>query len=454
MPKQADPVAGSTLWHGFTNMRDFRRRGISIAEADGVWVVDSNNKRYLNAFAGLCNMSLGGAHPEIIEAIRDQANKLMYFPIERATHKAADDYAQRLAEVTPDGLNTVFFASTGSEAVETIIKMMRQCQRIRFGPDTIKLGIIALDRAYHGVTYGALSATGTAFHRFRDQFEPLAPCFYHAPSPYAYRCESGCGGTCTLACADAVESVITRVGPEKIAGVLVEPAMGVGGVIVPPAEYHQRIREICDQHDILLGFDEVITGFGRLGEWFGANFFDAKPDFMALSKGINSGYLPFGAVVVRDAVYQEFLSSVSGFLATGSTTNGNPLCCAAALATLDIMQRDGVVDQARKTGEYLLRTFDNLREYPIVGDVRGAGLMLGIELVKDRGTKELIAQRHWQAIEDRIALSGLIIGSQGVEGLGGTIGVVPPLTITTEEVDEIYQRLDRVLARYSRLIGK
>ncbi|AFU03186.1 aspartate aminotransferase family protein [Nocardia brasiliensis] len=454
MPNQIASEPDSTFWHGFTNMRGFRRRGISIAAADGVWVVDTEGKRYLNAFGGLCNLSLGGAHPEIIDAIREQAGKLLYFPIERATHQAADEYARRLAAVTPEGLNTVFYASTGSEANETVLKMMRQYQRLRFGDDTTKLGVIALDRAYHGVTYGALSATGSAFRRFRKQFEPLTPGFHHAPSPYAYRCESGCAGTCTLACADTIELMIERLGAHTIAGVLVEPALGVGGAIVPTREYHERLREICDRNDLLLAYDEVITGFGRLGEWFGADYFGVRPDFMALSKGINSGYLPFGAVVVRDVVYREFLSAVDGFIATGSTTNGNPLCCASALATLEVMQRDGIVDQVRQTGKYLFDKFENLREHTIVGDIRGAGLLMGIELVKDRATKEPIPQQQWQVIEDRLALSGLIIGSQGAEGLGGTIGIVPPLTITTDEVDELYRRLDGVLARYARLTAK
>lgn len=454
MPNQAVPNGESTFWHGFTNMRGFRRRGVSIAEADGVWVVDTEGRRYLNAFAGLCNLSLGGAHPEIIEAIREQAGKLLYFPIERATHPIAEEYAHRLTRVTPEGLNTVFYASTGSEANETIIKMIRQCQRLRYGPDTTKLQIVALDRAYHGVTLGALSATGSAFRRFRDQFEPLVPGFHHAPTPYAYRCAVGCGGTCDLSCADALERVIDRVGPENIGGVMVEPALGVGGAIVPPAAYHARIREICDRHHILLAFDEVITGFGRLGEWFGADYFGVTPDFMALSKGINSGYLPFGAVVVRDQVYGEFLSAVDGFIATGSTTNGNPLCCAAALATLDVMERDGIVAHVRETGKYLFDRCEDLRRHSIVGDIRGAGLLMGIELVKDRETKEPIPQQQWQVIEDRIALSGLIMGSQGAEGLGGTIGIVPPLTITTDDIDELYRRLDSVLARYSRLTAK
>ncbi|MCM6775615.1 aspartate aminotransferase family protein [Nocardia sp. CDC159] len=454
MPNRAVPETESTLWHGFTNMRGFRRRGISIAGADGVWVTDNDGNRYLNAFAGLCNLSLGGSHPEIVAAIREQAGKLLYFPIERATHHIADDYARRLTGVTPEGLNIVFYASTGSEANETVIKMMRQYQRLRRGPDTAKLGVVALDRAYHGVTYGALSATGSAFRRFREQFEPLLPGFHHAPTPYAYRCAFDCANMCTLACADAVEAVIERVGADRIAGVLVEPALGVGGAIVPTAAYHRRLREICDRHDILLAYDEVITGFGRLGEWFGADYFGVRPDFMALSKGINSGYLPFGAVVVRDEIYREFLTEVDGFIATGSTTNGNPLCCAAALATLDIMERDGIVDHAREMGKYLFDKFENLREYPIVGDIRGAGLLMGIELVRDRRTKEPIPKQQWQVIEDRIALAGLIMGSQGAEGLGGTIGIVPPLTITRDEIDEIYRRLDGVLARYSRLTAK
>lgn len=442
----------STFWHGFTNMRRFGQRSVNIVEADGAWVKDDKGNAYLNAYSSLVNLNLGGSQTEIADAISRQAHRLPYFTIERATHDAAEEYARRLTRLTPDGLNTVFYASTGAEANETVFKLMRQYQRVRHGKDTEKLAIITLDRGFHGVTYGAISATGSSFRHWREPFEPLVPGFHHAPSPYAYRCSLGCGGTCDVSCADAVETMIERLGPDKVAGVMVEPVLGVGGVLMPPPGYHERLRELCDRHDVLLAFDEVITGFGRLGTWFGADYFGVVPDFMSLSKGINGGYLPFAAVVLKEEIYDTFLTGVDGFVPTGSTNNGNPICCASGIAALDVMERDGIVDRVARNGKYMFEKFSAFLDYPIVGDIRGAGLLMGIELVRNKETREPIPAHQWQIIEDRIALSGLILGSSGSEGIGGNIGVAPPLTIETGEIDEIYDRLDGVFSRYAKLI--
>lgn len=442
----------SAVWHGFTNMRRFLQRPICVVEAQGAWVRDAEGNTYLNAFSSLLNLNLGGGQADIADRIAQQARQLPYFPIERATHGPAEEYARRLVAKMPAGLNHVFYASTGSEANETVIKTVRQYQRIRHGDNTDKWEIIALDRGYHGVTLGALSATGSSFSRWRNQFRPLLPGFHHVSSPYAYRCKFGCGGACTLKCADAVRAKIEEVGPTRIGGVLVEPVLGVGGVVKPPREYHERLRAICDEYGIVLAYDEVVTGFGRLGTWFGADYFGVTPDLMALSKGINGGYLPFGAVVVKDEIYRAFMATDMGVFANGSTTNGNPICCASALATLDIIERDELIERGRATGTYMFELFDHLHEYPIVGEIRGAGLLMGIELVRDRSSREPIPDDQWEIIESRLALSGLILGSSSGEMGATIIGVAPPLTTSREDIEELYRRIAQVIERYSTLI--
>lgn len=441
----------SPVWHGFTDMTRFRRSPMRIVSAEGSYVTDATGKRYLNAFSSLMNLNLGGGRQDIVDRIARQAESLPYFTIERATHQPAEEYAARLAAVAPAGLDYVFYASTGSEANETIIKTIRQYQRIRNGPDTAKTEIIALDRGYHGVTLGALSATGTAFAHWRDQFSPLLPGFRHVPSPYAYRCRVGCGGNCDLSCARAVRAEVLAAGPDRVAGIMVEPVLGVGGVIAPPRAYHQYLRELCDEFGMLLAFDEVVTGFGRLGEWFAADYFGVTPDLMAVSKGINGGYLPFAAVVASGGVHDAFADHASGFFANGSTTNGHPVCCASGLATLDALEK-GLIDTARERGKYLFERFADLAGAPIVGEIRGAGLLMGIELVTSREARSPVPAPQWEVILDRLATSGLIVGSSGPDMGATMLGIAPPLTVTEDEIDRIYAVVSDTVHRYSRLL--
>jgi adenosylmethionine-8-amino-7-oxononanoate aminotransferase len=440
------------LWHGFTNMRQFEANTLCIQEADGIWVTDTDGKRYINAISSLLNLNLGGGCTEIVDAIAKQAEKLPYFTIERATHEIAEIYAERLIERTPEGLNRVFYASTGAEAVEWIIKLARQYQRIRYGKNTRKLEFISLDRGFHGVTLGALSATGSVFAPWREPYEPLLPGFHHVETPYPYRCTLGCGGVCNLACAESVERKIQELGEDRVAAVIIEPVLGGGGAHAPTMEYHRRLREICDAHDVLLVFDEVITGFGRLGSWFGADHFGVTPDLMALSKGINGGYLPFGAVVLRDQIYEAFDASSAGYIPSGSTTNGHPVCCASALATLDYMDREKIVPHARAAGEHMFERFQELEHHPLVGEIRGAGLLMALELVSNRETKTPMPPELWDALSARLALNGVIAACSSAE-MGVTYMLIaPPLIIETEEIDEMYARIKTVLDHYSRLI--
>jgi adenosylmethionine-8-amino-7-oxononanoate aminotransferase len=444
--------ANSKVWHGFTNMRRFLRSPLTIVAADGCYVTDEHGNRYLNAFSSLMNLNLGGGQQDIVKRISDQATALPYFPIERATHQPAEEYARRLTELTPAGLDYVFYASTGSEANESIIKIIRQHQRLKHGATTRKIGIIALDRGYHGITLGALSATGTAFTQWREQFAPLLPGFHHVPAPYSYRCPFFCAGSCDLSCARAVRTKIEEVGPENLAGIMVEPVLGVGGVLAPPREYHLYLRELCREFDLILAFDEVVTGFGRLGEWFAAHYYDVAPDLMALSKGINGGYLPFGAVAVSSGIYDTFAEHDNGFFANGSTTNGHPVCCASALATLDALQ-GGVIDQAREQGAYLFKRFRELSDNAIVGEIRGIGLLMGIELVADPRSRKPLPQEQWDIILGRLASSGLIIGSSNSDMGATVLGIAPPLTVLGEEIDDIYRIVSSTIQRYSRFLS-
>jgi adenosylmethionine-8-amino-7-oxononanoate aminotransferase len=441
-------LADSRVWHGFTNMRRFARSPLTIVAAEGCYVTDERGNRYLNAYSSLMNLNLGGGRQDIVSKIADQAAVLPYFPIERATHKPAEEYARRLTGLMPAGLDYVLYASTGSEANESVIKIIRQHQRLRHGVATGKTGIIALDRAYHGITLGALSATGTAFAQWRDQFAPLLPGFHHVPAPYSYRCPFSCAGACDLSCARAVRAKIEEAGPESLAGIMVEPVLGVGGVLAPPREYHLYLRELCREFDLLLAFDEVVTGFGRLGEWFAADYYGVTPDLMALSKGINGGYLPFAAVVVSAGIYDTFAAHDNGFFANGSTTNGHPVSCASALATLDALQ-GGVVDQAREQGAYLFKRFRELSGNAMVAEIRGVGMLMGIELVADRSSRTPLSQEQWDVILGRLASSGVIVGSSNLDMGATVLGIAPPLTVTREEIDNIYEIVSGTIQRYS-----
>jgi adenosylmethionine-8-amino-7-oxononanoate aminotransferase len=377
----------------------------------GAVIWDQHGKPYLDALAGLWNVIVGHGRRELAEAAARQMSQLAYATAYTgSTNPRAIELGERLAALCYPSINRFFFTSGGAESNETAIKTARFFARVSGYPNKYK--IIGRRWGYHGTTLAAMSATGIS--SYWPMFEPRVPGFIHIESPYPYRFAPPAGmgegdqRTPGVIAADLLEEAIRREGPDTVAGFLAEPVQGAGGVIVPPDDYWPRIRQICDRYQVLLLADEVITGFGRTGEWFALSRYGIEPDVIAFAKGITSGYFPLGGVGVSDRIAEAIDS------ATGANTwmhaftySGHPTGCAVALANLDIIEREGLVQRAAVLGQRLLRGLQTLASHPHVGDVRGLGLMAAVELVADKSTKaefppqEQVGQRVHQATQRR-----------------------------------------------------
>jgi adenosylmethionine-8-amino-7-oxononanoate aminotransferase len=377
-------LAPDRLWRHFTPAR---YSPIVIERGEGCYIWDTEGNRYLDSLAALYCVNIGyGPWPEIAEAAAEQLNRLPFFTnwVGFATPPALE-LSEKLSTLVPIDVGRIFFVSGGSEAVETALKLARQYHRLRGEPTRYKF--VTRRSAYHGTTMGALSVNGNA--GLRAQFEPLLPGCLHAPLPYRYRCPY-CSERpeCTLRCADEIDDIIRAEDAQTVAAVLLEPVQNSGGSITPPPGYFERVREICDEHGVLLVADEVICGFGRVGDWFGSTRYGIEPDVMTIAKGITSAYAPLGAVVASEKVIDPFFEEGKRLFVHGITFGGHPLSCAIALANLEIMEREDLVGHVqRHTGDFRA-AFDRLRdEHPMVGDVRGDGFFYSLELVKDKETK-------------------------------------------------------------------
>ena len=420
---------------------------ICVEGGDGVFVTDSLGNRFLDGQAGLWNVNVGHGRPEIKQAIVDQLDKLSYYStFGLTTNKPSVDLAALLCRLAaPEGMTRAFFSSGGSEANEAAIKIARQYWRLMGNPARTK--IISLRRAYHGVTLGALSANGYTY--YREQFEPLLPGFIQTETPYLYRNpftddheELG------RLCAELLEREIIYQGPSSIAAFMAEPVQGAGGVIVPPPGFWPRLREVCTRHGVLMIADEVVTGFGRLGSMFGSRAWGVQPDIMVFAKGINSGYVPLGATMINARVAEPFDSEDDAqftprAFAHGTTYAGHPLACAAALANLKIVEDENLPANAGAVGAHLLARFRALQaRHRNIGDVRGMGLMLGIELVSDKASKKPfeLSDGFGQKIWERCIARGVLI-----RNLADTFIVSPPLTLTIAQADLIADTFDAAI---------
>jgi taurine-pyruvate aminotransferase len=433
------------LWHGSLQHQGLEKHPpLEVVQAEGCYVFDSEGHRYLDAMAGLWCVNVGYGRKEIVAAVADQMTRLPYYPLTQS-HPPAAQLAARLAELLPADLGRVFFLNSGSEAVETALKMARQYAR-RVNPGQNRYKIIARHRAYHGFTMGALSATGQVSRK--RAFEPLVPGFLHVAPPDHYRC-AFCQGEpgCTLTCADEFDRVIRLEGPETVAAVILEPTIGGGGVFHAPEGYLERVRQICDRHGVLLILDEVITGFGRTGKIFAFEHANIRPDILVLAKGITSGYLPLAATVATDAIFDAFLSETddSAKFAQLSTFGGHPCSCAAGLANLQILTRERLWENAAQVGA---RLADRLRalDSPRIGEVRGRGLLIGLEMIAD-SNRTPMPEREVVALQGAIRKAGVIVGrnSDTVPGLGNVLTIAPPLTITEEQAEAIVAVVGKTL---------
>jgi taurine-pyruvate aminotransferase len=434
------------LWHGNLQHQGLEKNPpLEVDRADDVWIWDGEGRRYLDAMAGLWCVNVGYGRREIVDAVATQMARMPYYPLSQS-HGPAAQLAARLSSLLPEALNRVYFVNSGSEAVETALKMARQYSRLAH-PGQNRYKIIARYRGYHGFTMGAMSATGQVLRK--QAFEPLVPGFLHVAPPDHYRCEFCSGESrCSLTCADEFERVIRMEGPESVAAVILEPAIGGGGVFPAPDGYLTRVREICDRYGVLLILDEVITGFGRTGKMFGFEHANVQPDILTVAKGLTSGYLPLAATVTTERIF-ETLNCATGTtakFAQVSTFGGHPCSCAAGLANLDILTRERLWENSARVGRYLLDRLVAL-ESPSIGEVRGYGLLIGLEMVCDRNRTPM-AEAQVIQIQKKVREAGVIVGRNNdtVPGLCNVLTLAPPLTLTAEGADIIVGAIERALS--------
>ncbi len=431
------------LWAPFTQMGDIDEEiePLVIVTGEGARVTDSQGKEYIDGHAALWLANVGFGRQEIVDAASEQLRRLSYFPsFAGMANDVAVTLAERLVAMTElEGMNRVFFSSGGSEAVETALKMARQYWRLN-GQDR-RYKIISRRKAYHGVTMGALAATGLVGNR--RLFEPMVPGFRHIEAPHCYHCPYGLErNTCDLVCARELERTIQFEGPDTVAAFIGEPVMGAGGVIVPPDGYWQEIERICRKYDVLLIADEVITGFGRTGEMFACRHWGVKPDIFVFAKALTSGYLPLGATLTGEEIFQVCLGKhgEGREFRHGNTYSGHPAGCAAAMANIDIIEREDLVTRSRENGEYLLERLRELEELPVVGDVDGLGLMARVELVQEDGRPFPPEDVVGLGVARQMMRRGIIL-----RALGDVISFSPPLVIDRSEIDSMVDVLAEIL---------
>jgi adenosylmethionine-8-amino-7-oxononanoate aminotransferase len=429
--------------HPITELRRHEEAGAQIfVGGQGIELELADGRRVIDGFSGLFNINVGHGRTEIADAVQQQMRTLAYYPsFWDFGNEPACRLAERLVGLLPADrqLTHLLFSSGGSEANEANFKFARLYHAVRGKPDKRK--IISRRWAFHGATRAAGSATGIlAYHALIEQDASHA---YFAP-PYCYRCEFGrTRPDCGVPCAHDLETAILREGADNVAALIIEPVMGTGGVLVPPSDYFAPIQEICRRHDVLLILDEVVTGFGRMGEWFGMQLWDIRPDLVSFAKGLSSGYLPLSASVVSDHVYSTIRDQMPDGLPLmfGLTYNNHPTCCAAALANLDIIEREGLVENARVVGAYLLdRLRDAFGRSPIVGEIRGQGLLAAVEIVRDQQSKEPFP--NFEDPHDIVAdayREGLI-----ARAMFQCVALSPPLITTRAAVDRMVGILQSV----------
>jgi len=393
-----------------------------VVKAEGCWFWNADGKKYLDFSSQLVNMNIGHQHPKIIAALKEQADKVCYVTPNYASEPRAR-LAELIAKHTPGDLVKTLFTLGGAEANDNAIKIARAF--------TGRQKLLARYRSYHGATYGAISLTGDPR---RPPVEPGIPGVVHVFEPYCYRCSFGKSYPgCGLECAEHVREVMLYEGPQNIAAFFVEPVTGTNGVFVPPKEYLPRIREICDEFGILLVADEVMTGWGRTGKWFGVDNWDVVPDMMTMAKGVTQGYVPLGAVVVNQKI-ADWLDE--NMLWCGLTYSGHPLACATGVATVQVYEEENLIENAAKMGEIMKKRLEEIKfKHPSVGDVRSIGLFAAIELVKDRETKEPLAP--WNGPDPGVM--GQLSGCLKEKGVyiyprWNYLFLAPPIAINEEEL--------------------
>lgn len=423
--------------------KDVIKKGIPIiTKGEGCYVFDLEGRSYLDFVAGVTRpVHVGYGRKDLAEAIMKQAIELPYFTPMHFTNLRAMELAEVLGGLTPDKVDNFLFVCDGSEAVESAMKLAKQYHFYKGEKQRFK--VISRRGAYHGVTSLALRALGTVLP-MRQSMEPLTPGSVFVESPYCYRCPLRLSyPDCDIACAKEVRRIIEFEGPDQISTFIGEPIQQGFGALAPPPEYWPIIRDICDDYGVLLIIDEVICGFGRTGRWFGIEYFGIQPDLMTMAKGISSGYVPLGAVGCTD----EVIDPVDTFEHLHTYAN-HPVACAAGLKNIEIIKKENLIERSAEIGKYFLDALKSLEEYPIVGEVRGSGLWLGIDFTTDKKTKELFPMSRLSSLVDRAQRKGLIIKLMGL-----ALEMAPPLIIEKSEIDRGVKILHECIAEEAKDMG-
>jgi adenosylmethionine-8-amino-7-oxononanoate aminotransferase len=420
-----------------------------IVRGEGHRVWDIHGKEYIDGLAGLFTVNAGHGRKRLADAAAKQAEQLAYFPIWSYAHPSAIELADRLASHTPGDLNRVFFTTGGGEAVETAFKLAKYYWKLRGKPTKHK--VISRSIAYHGTTQGALALTGIP--EMKAMFEPLTPGGFRVPNTNFYRAPEHGDDLEAFGqwAANRIAEMIEFEGPDTVAAVFLEPVQNAGGCFPPPPGYFQRVREICDEYDVLLVSDEVICAFGRIGQWFACDEYGYVPDMITCAKAMTSGYSPIGACIVSDRIYEPFKHGEASF-PHGYTFGGHPVSAAVALENMDIFEEEGLNERVRENSPLFRAELESLLDLPIVGDVRGAGYFFGIELVKDKSTKETFNDEESERL-----LRGFLSKALFDAGLycraddrgDPVIQLSPPLTIGPTEFAQIRDILRGVLTEAS-----
>ncbi len=392
---------------------------LPVDRASGVYVWSQDGKRYLDFVSGMASCNLGHCHPRVVEAAKGQIDKLVHGPIGVLLYESILSAAERLRKIMPDDLDMFFFSNSGSEAVEGALKLARYVSG--------RPAIIAFRGGFHGRTMGAASVT-TSKAKYRQRYEPLLSSVYFAPYPYCYRCPVGQkAGRCSFECIEAIKTMFRHEAPpSQVAAILMEPILGEGGYVAPPREYFGRLRELCDEHGILLILDEVQTGFGRTGSAFACQTFGVRPDIMAIAKSVASGF-PLGVTAAPTSLAERWSAG-----SHGTTFGGNPVSCAAAVATIDTMLEEDIPGRAKRLGQHAKARLDAIKDsHPEIGDVRGEGLFIGIEFVKPNGepNPDIVTRVLEEAFK-----RGLILYPCG--SFSHCVRFIPPLIISEEDLDD------------------
>ena len=433
--KQYQEIDGQHHLHPFTDTKSLMAKGSRIiTRAEGVYLWDSDGNKILDGMAGLWCVNIGYGRRELVDIAQQQMSELSYYNnFFQTTHPPAVELSKALVDISPQQYNHVFFTNSGSEANDTVVRMVRYYWSLLGKPD--KTVIISRENAYHGSTIAGSSLGG--MQAMHDQGGILSD-IEHIEQPYWYRNgENMDPEEFGLKAARALESKIKKIGQERVAAFIDEPIQGAGGVIIPPASYWPEIQRICEKYDILLIADEVICGFGRLGQWFGSDYYNINGDFMPIAKGLSSGYLPIGGLMVGDRV-ADIIIEKGGEFAHGFTYSGHPVSCAVALENIRIFNEENIIEKVEgKTGPYLQKQWQELADHPLVGEARGIGMVGALELVQNKETREMFPEKTGAGTicRDFCFNNGLIM-----RAVGDTMIISPPLIMSNNEIDELIDK--------------